>query len=195
MGPDQATKGQRRAWPGIAVGLAIMLAATGCRSSGKVHVDQPGTASPSASAIASPTPTATPSPTVEQQVLAQYRAFWPAQTRASLADEADREAVLSPNTADPELRSLLEGITAQRRLGHVFYGADTPRPEIEMLSVDRGTAVVRDCADSSQTGLMDAATGEKLTKGVERNPVVTTMHRGDDGVWRVTFLTHPQTSC
>jgi hypothetical protein len=186
---------RQRPWRGVVMCLAIGLAVTGCRSSDQVHVDQPGTASPSGSATASTTPTPTPTPTVEQQVLAQYRAFWPAQTTASLADEASREAVLSPYTADPELRSLLDGIAAQRRSGHVFYGADIPRPEVEMLSVDRGTAVVRDCADSSQTGLMDAATGEKLTKGVERNPVVTTMHRGDDGVWRVTFLTHPQASC
>ena len=185
----------RRPWSSVVIGLAIAVAATGCRSSGRVHVDQPGSSTAVSSPVASSSPSPTPPPTVEQQVLAQYAAFWPAQTKASLADEADREAVLAPYTADPELRSLLDGIAAQRRLGKVFYGADIPRPAIEMLSEDRGIAVVRDCADSSQTGLMDAATGEKLTRGVERNPVVTTMHRGADGVWRVTFLTHPQTSC
>ena len=179
----------------IVIGCLTAAAITSCSSSAKVRVDQPGTGSPSGSPTASGIPSPTPSLTVDQQILGQYGGFWKVQTKASLAEEADREAILAPFTIDPELHSLLDGIAAQRRLGRVFYGADIPRPAIEMLSTDRGIAVVRDCADSTQTGLMDAATGQKLTTGVERNPVVTTMHRGDDGSWRVTFLTHPEASC
>jgi hypothetical protein len=186
---------RQRPWPGVVMCLAIGLAVTGCRSSNQVHVDQPGTASPSGSATASTTPTPTPAPTVEQQVLAQYGGFWAALPEASRAPAAQREQILARYAGDPELRSLLDGMADQDRQGRVFYGEDVPRPEIEMLSADRGVAVIRDCQDSSGAGVQDAKTGQRFTVGVARNSVSATLHPGPDAAWRVVFVSYPETSC
>jgi hypothetical protein len=185
----------RRPWPGVVIGLAIAVGATGCRSSGRVHVDQPGSTTTVSSPVASSSPSPTAPPTVEQQVLAQYTAFWAALPEASRALAPQREQILAKYAGDPELRSLLDGMAEQDRQGRVFYGQDVPRPEIEMLSIDRGVAVIRDCQDSSGAGVQDATTGQKLTVGVARNAVSATLHPGPDGAWRVVFVTYPQTSC
>jgi hypothetical protein len=179
----------------IVIGCLTTAAITSCSSPAKVRVDQPGTGSPSGSPTASETPSPTPSLTVEQQVLAQYRAFWVVLPEASQAPVGQRKQILARYAGDPELRSLLDGMAEQDRLGRVFYGQNLPRPDIEMLSVGRGVAVVRDCQDSSGAGVQDAKSGQKLTVGVARNSASATLHPGTDGAWRVVFVTYPETSC
>jgi hypothetical protein len=53
-------------------------------------------------------------------------------------------------------------------------------------SVDgKSTAVMEDCTDTSQSGSMFAATGERRTVGVPDNNTRATFVKGPDGVWRV----------
>jgi hypothetical protein len=103
--------------------------------------------------------------------------------------------MLSPYTADPELKSLLHGMATADTKGQVFYGQDALRPRLLRLSVQQGVAVVDDCQDSSHSGLADRSTGRHLTVGVARNHVVVTMHRADDDRWRVAFVSYSRTKC
>jgi hypothetical protein len=57
-----------------------------------------------------------------------------------------------------------------------------------------GVAVVHDCQDSSSAGLVDARTGQVLTRGPKANEVTATLHRLG-GRWRIVFLKHSGGSC
>jgi hypothetical protein len=103
--------------------------------------------------------------------------------------------VLAPYAADPALRSLVVGIAAKRSQGQWYYGANLPRPTVASTSVSRGVAVIDDCQDSSHAGLSSISTGQPVTVGVARNHVVATLHRMDDGVWRIVFISYPKTPC
>ena len=44
---------------------------------------------------------------------------------------------------------------------------------------------MQDCTDTSQSGSMVAATGERPTVGVPDNNTRATFAKGTDGIWRV----------
>lgn len=172
------------------VGLGFALLAVGC-SSGSAVARDPRPDSPIPSASASPSPIASET----AQILSQYSAFWQSLTPASRVPTLEGRQLLGRYATNPALRSLLSGIAAQRAKGHVYYGHDGLRPEVEGLSAVSGTAVVNDCQDSTRAGLQDVASGRKLTVGTARNHVVTTMHRASNGTWMVAFVSYPKTPC
>ncbi len=177
---------------GVALAAAAAATITGCSPSSSKLADP----LPSRTSVSPSSASVTPSPTPSADAaLAQYRAFWAALTPASKAPASKRRAMLAPYAADPELTSLLNGIERERSRGRAFYGQDVPRPTISQLLAGQGIAVVDDCQDSSGSGVVDLSTGERLTKGVPRNHVVSTMHRGPDGIWRVASVEYPKTSC
>jgi hypothetical protein len=191
-GTRRRRAGETSAAAGIA--LAALLAALGGCSSSSSNLSQPlGSQSPSTATSPPVTDSPTPSPT--DSALAQYRAFWAALTPASKAPASEREAMLAPYAADPELKSLLQGISRDRDAGRVYYGTPTVRPTVTTISVERKIAVIRDCQDATKTGDEDAASGRLLTKGTARNLVVSTLHLLDDGKWRVVFVTFPKQKC
>ena len=180
-------EGERRRLLMFAVALA---AVTGCSSGGHVRITDSARAT-SPPATASPSPS---TPSVRDQVLSQYRAFWAHLAPTSLVPAAQRAAILSRYAVDPELSSLLRGMESGDRKGTVFYGQDVPRPAIASLSMAQGLAVIRDCQDSSKAGNAVRRTGRKLTVGVARHLVVSTMHLSN-GAWRVSFVTYEQSKC
>ena len=107
---------------------------------------------------------------------------------------AARRAQLAKFTLDPELKSLVAGMSATDRKGQVYYGADRPRATQASISPDGTTAVVNDCQDSTHSGLASRASGEHLTVGVARNHVVVTMKKSS-GVWKVAFVAYTKTPC
>jgi hypothetical protein len=179
----------RRARPLTCLAVGVALITTGCGSGGADARERP-----SAEPTAVPSPTATSSEVA--RVLAQYRSFWSNLNAASRLAEADRVRLLERFASDAALKSLLAGIARERAKGHVFYGAEKPRPQIKTLSVgQQPVAVIDDCQDASATGLEDVRSHRRLTVGVARNHVVATMHQMADGVWRVVFVTYPKTPC
>src|SRR4051812_30279647 len=174
------------AWCALVIATAGVIA--GCSSgSGSPSLAGPsGSTSPSLAA-SQPTPT-TPSD-AKTQVLSQYSAFWAELAPASKAAASRRRALLSPYATDPELSSLLHGMSRGDNQGTVFYGADRPRPHVARLSVQQGIAVINDCQDSSHAGNADSSTGRRLTVGVARHPVTATMHLVQ-GTWRVAFVSY-----
>lgn len=176
---------------GLALAAAAAVAMTGCSSSSNLADPLPSRSSLSPSSVAaSPTPTS-----AAAAALAQYRAFWAALTPTSKAPAGERRAMLAPYAADPELKSLLDGMRRADSQGEVFYGADVPRPTVQTISTARGVAVIRDCQDSSHAGNAKRGSGTRVTVGVARHPVVSTMHLLPDGKWRVVFVSYPDGSC
>ena len=172
--------------------VALAVALVGCSSSS--HITRPLAGTTSAGA-ASPSPSESPSPVPASEALAQYRAFWTSLTPASRAPASQRRDLLAPYAADPELKSLLDGMRRADGQGEVFYGQDVPRPTVQTISEDRGVAVIRDCQDSSHAGNAKRDTGRPVTVGVARHPVVATMHLMQDGQWRVVYVAYPKGSC
>jgi hypothetical protein len=170
----------------LLAGALLVAALAGCNDDGRVQVQPIAGTSPSA--------TAGPTPVSEQQAaLVQYRRFWSSLTAVSRMPAAQRRAALARYSVDPELKSLLAGMSKLDSQGRVLYGANRPRP-VASLSPDGLTAVVNDCQDSSSAGAADSKSMQHLTVGVARNHVVVTMKR-TTGTWKVSFVSYTKTSC
>lgn len=166
--------------------LSAGLIVGGCSGANHIHTQQPPSDGP-----ASPNPTAA----AETRALAQYTALWPLLARASRAKTAaEKRAILSPYLADPALTSVVDAFVKQNERGQVVYGADLVHPVIVSFSLARGLAVIRDCQDSSHSGIEVASTGKPVTVGPRRNPVDSTLHL-IAGTWRVVFIQHPGGAC
>jgi hypothetical protein len=83
----------------------------------------------------------------------------------------------------------------QDRSGQMIYGRNVPRARLQSMSVQQRVAVIRDCQDSSHSGVEEKKSRRHLTVGKSRNLVVATMRLGDDGVWRVSFISYPKSTC
>ncbi len=66
-----------------------------------------------------------------------------------------------------------------------MYGTSIFHPYWAQSVDGKSTAVMEDCTDTSQSGSMVAATGEKRTAGVPDNNTRATFEKGPDVVWRV----------
>jgi hypothetical protein len=176
------------------VRLSLVAAALTLGAAAGCNDDSPKTnASPIVNSATTVSPT--PSATGEQgAILSQYRLFWSSLTPVSRMAPAARRAELAKFTVDPELKSLVAGMSATDRKGQVYYGADRLRATQASISPDGTTAVVNDCQDSTHSGLASRASGERLTVGVARNHVVVTMKKSS-GVWKVAFVAYTKTPC
>ncbi len=172
------------------VGPLLVVAAVGACSSGpaagqvQVQASVPALASPSVDPAQ-----------VSGDALMTYRAFWAALIPVSRLPARQRLSQLSVVAADPELSSLLRGMAAADRKGQAFYGRDLIRPKLVGHPGPNQSTVVDDCMDSRQSGLVDLKSGRKLTAGVARNHVVTTLHQTPDGGWRVVFVSYTSSPC
>jgi hypothetical protein len=177
------------ALPTVAAATAACLVA--CTSETPPQVPSPTSLSV---ASTSPTTAARPSaPTEDQQVLRQYAAFWTVITSASQAAASRRPALLAPYATEPELSRLLRGLLATDAAGQRQYGAAIPRARV--VSIRGATASVADCQNAAGAGLASRTTGERLTRGVVRNPVNATLLRGSDGRWRVSTVEFTKGRC
>jgi hypothetical protein len=183
-------RGTTRVAACLGIAAAVSLAAGCSGSSGGIAQPLPSQ-SLSPSATASPSNRASP----HEQALAQYRAFWSILPAVSAAPAAKRRAMLTPYVTDPELASLLKGMQQQDRAGQMIYGRNVPRPTVQSLSLPQKLAVIRDCQDSSHSGVEDKSNQRHVTVGTARNLVVSTLHLGSDGKWRVAFVSYPKSKC
>lgn len=183
MGSDRAA---RRRWATASAVLA-MAAVAGCGTA-----DQPKTEAfepPAVTASPSPTPTASEA----DAILAAYREFFARQTEISAAPKEQRRALLEPFTADPALNRVLRGMFAAEQIGEIGYGTPTLDPVVAEVNGD--SAKVTDCQDTSETGRKKRKTGAVTTRGLARDNTVTSMKRGTDGSWRVTFVDYLDKGC
>lgn len=125
-------------------------------------------------------------------MLAQYSAFWQTLTPAAEAAADKRREILEPVATDPILSSMVQRLAEQEKRGRGQYGAEVPRAKV--VTKGENSSIISDCQDGSGAGVLDRATGKKLVRGDERNPLIAFMSKGSDGVWRVRRVEYKEAS-
>ena len=176
-------------------GLLLALLLTACNDTDGVDATAGPVASPPAStpAVTQPSPAPSEGSAEEQAVLAQYRKFFEIQEGLHLTAPNERAAVWAQVATEPSYTRTLGGIAAADAAGETFFGERTIDPAIE--SIEGSTATVRDCQDTSRRGRMNKATGVKVVIGRPNAPVIITMLRGPDGIWRVSEADYRSDTC
>ncbi|MCW2599477.1 MAG: hypothetical protein JWM02_1306 [Frankiales bacterium] len=136
---------------------------------------------------------ATPTPTDLSLVLKQYEGFWASLADVSRLPASERRTALSRYASDPELKSVVFGMSRLDAKGQLLYGANLPRPKAK-IATDGKTALVDDCQDSTKAGAATKSTMAPVTVGVARNHVVVTMKKVDE-IWKVVFVSYTKTPC
>jgi hypothetical protein len=116
---------------------------------------------------------------------AQWDKFWDVYLALPHTPAGDRQAMAASVAVDPGLTSLLTDANTVEQKGWDSYGQIVHRISWPQPVDGKSTAVIADCQDTSQVGSVETSTGNKMTVGVERNPLQGSLVRGEDGVWRV----------
>jgi hypothetical protein len=116
---------------------------------------------------------------------AQWNRFWQVYLELPHTPEGDRQAMAAEVAVDPGLTNLLTDAKTVEQKGWDSYGQIIHRISWPQPVDGKTTAVIADCQDTSQAGSLETSTGNKMTVGVERNPLQGNLVRGEDGVWRV----------
>jgi hypothetical protein len=149
--------------------------------------------SPSPSVIDASTPPTTPTtldPEAQEiadraAVEAAYARFWVAVGEIIRTPNSQRDALMSSVAIDPIRSKILEEARDSEAKGLDRYGAVVAHPYWEQSIEGAATAVMGDCQDSSQFGVINIATGEKTNAGVPDNKIRAVLVRSDDSIWRV----------
>lgn len=175
------------------VGGLIFLAVAGCSHRLTSEGARPLSGADSARPAVVPGDPAAPPLTPEAAVLRQYRAFLGALTPLSLAPVVQRPTLIDRLAVPPARTAVMASLAQADLTGEVFYGAPVAlRPAV---TVERSTATVRDCQDTSGNGRKARDSGEIRAHGVAAEPAVFTFQLGTDGVWRVATMSYPGGSC
>ena len=111
--------------------------------------------------------------------------FWKVTDNLPTVPEAERRDAASSVAIEPTLTQVLGQAKSLADSGLVVYGTSIFHPYWEQSIDGKATALMGDCTDTSQSGSMFIATGEKRTVGVPDNNTRVTFVKGSDGVWRV----------
>jgi hypothetical protein len=125
-------------------------------------------------------------------VLATYTAFWKALPEASHLSGAPREAVLTQYLVNPALSKISGTLAAADAFHRTVYGEVVLRPLKVTVTGDQ--AEVRDCQDTSNSGIADLKTGNKVTRGIPRALVITTLVFSGDS-WRIATIDYQGPKC
>ncbi|MFV2178742.1 hypothetical protein ACFHW2_40380 [Actinomadura sp. LOL_016] len=150
----------------------IALATVGC------------SAEQDAAALPSPTDaTQVPAPSPTAAVTQAYTDFVAMLDRADSLARGTRRQELSAVMVDPQLSRVLKRIDDMERKNQATYGNIVVH--VTSADITEDGAVVRDCQDSSNAGLLDTRTQKKLNRGVKKRNIKALLERGTDGRWRV----------
>lgn len=174
---------------GPALAVTLLAGAGGC---GQTGTDEPLGVSSQVPTVPSPKPTSSLEAT-KQAIIDTYTGLWPAIKRAERVPAAQRRQVLSRHLEEPELGSLLQQIAEHEADGLRVYGQAVVH--VTDVEVRGQKATLHDCRDSSQTGLIDEDTGEKVTVGVEEDHVIATLAQNRADEWRIKQVRHVEKSC
>ncbi len=162
----------------LATSIAAVLSVAGCLSGGE------GTAGTSTTASSTTTAASTTAPSVDETVLAAYRAFWDAYLAA--ADPMNPEhPLLAEHATGEQLETLQRAFLARKAGGEVIRGTLDLAPRV--VSVLGDEATVRDCY-LDNTGVFDAATGERKDRASGVRHLVSASMRLDGGTWKVSSI-------
>ncbi len=197
--PDHGT---RRGWLLVLLGVLVaVLVAAGVafavtRDDGSSDLDlsaPPATAPATSDGDPAPAAAVPAQSAIEVEgpaILAQFAKFWTTVDSLGQVPANERAAVWGQVATGRSYDRTLMGTATADAAGEAFYGQTKIDPTI--LSVEDGVAQIRSCQDSSQTGRMKKATGEKVTVGRANEVLLATMMLGTDGIWRVSEATYPE---
>lgn len=116
---------------------------------------------------------------------AQWAKFWTVVLGAVRLTDGERETALAAVAVDPLKAQILAEVRDSEEKGLDRYGSMIAHPYWEQPISGADTAVMGDCQDASQTGVLNLSTGKKETAGVKDNNTRATFERGTDQIWRV----------
>jgi hypothetical protein len=126
------------------------------------------------------------------EVLSHYSRFFSALPDVSRMDEPERNDHLRRYLTGPAYVTVVKSMSAQAEFGKALYGQAVLQPRVTSIHSD--SAVVRDCQDTSKSGVEDVDTGEKETRGVPRTLVITNLKRTGDS-WRISKIDYRGPKC
>ncbi|TMQ92736.1 hypothetical protein ETD83_26715 [Actinomadura soli] len=137
-----------------------------------------------------PLPTAAKSPSVSppqsdaEPIKRSYIAFIAILDRADSLPTGTRRQELAFHMTDPQLTRVIDRIKEMEEENLTSYGKVVAH--VQDIHVKDTDATLRDCQDSRDAGTMNALTGKKINRGIEKENLKTYLSKGPDGRWRVT---------
>ena len=117
---------------------------------------------------------------------AQWIKSWDVYLAMAATPAAERDALASTVTIDPAKSKMLTDAQEFDKQGLQTYGQIGHRISWPQAINGADTALIDDCQDRSNSGSLEASTGNKVTVGVAGLHYQGQLVRGDDGIWRVS---------
>lgn len=155
--------------------LGITLLLAGCSG------DERAVALPSPT-TAAPLPTPSASSEVDE-IKGVYTELIEVLYRADSIPPPLQRKRLSAYMANPQLSRVLRRLKEKREQRIVSYGRHVVH--IKSVTLDGQDAVLRDCQDSSDAGIMKVDTKKKIKRGSKEEDIKVYMSKLGDGHWRV----------
>lgn len=160
--------------------VCVALSSAGCSS------DQPAVALPTESPapeLPSGLDSLSPTASDAEEIRHVHRQYLLLLERVATMPESERRQQLAEFMTEPQLTRTLKGVAELEAKNLTTYGSVVST--ITHLDIRGRTATLKDCRDSSASGLMDKSTGKKINRGVPEDSTKTTLVKGRDGRWRV----------
>lgn len=172
--------------------LVVLVAIGGCSHAGPESAvpttTQTTESAGSATTRATSSATSDPQAAAEARVLDAYRGFWKAATAAE-ARPARRHPELAKYATDKALAAEQATIVLYRQQGIVGRGKPKLNPQVVAISLETGTADIRDCLDLTGVDAVYRNTGESaIPPDQSRRHVATAKAALHNGRWLITEL-------
>ncbi len=177
----------------ILAAAAVAAALGGCNTTADAGPITSATKTPTSSTTAPATPTASTSTTVDpaakeaqdrQAAELVWRQFLGVLLTAEALPADQVEAAITAVAVDPALGRLRTEDQQFRADHKAGYGRVISYITWRQPVAGKDTAVLSDCADGSQAGVVDSKSGNKLTVGTVNTPFRGTLQRTAQG-WKV----------
>lgn len=185
--------GRRGNWPELRRIAAALSALAVLGFAGACSDDDAGGSTPTtASTSTSTRDTTSTTVSADEAVLDAYRAFWN-EGYLVAADPMDpTHPALAAHATGSQLETLQRAFLARQTNGEVIRGTLDLAPRV--VSVVGETATVRDCY-LDNTGIYDAATGERHDTATGVRHLITATLVLEDGIWKVSDLAQEGDGC
>lgn len=174
----------------LTAGIAMSVTLAGCNASADLNPTQTigrctdCTPNPTATATSTTLDAAAKEKVDRAAAETVWRQFLTVVQTVEALPAADTDAATSAVAVDPVL-SRIRSVNAQFRSEHkAGYGRAVSYITWPEPIDGKDTAILKDCTDGSQAGVLDTVTGNKLTVGTVNTPFQGTLRRTAQG-WRV----------
>lgn len=174
----------------VRIGRPVVAAALVALVLASCGTDNEKDAAPTTTTAATSSTTDPPA-SEDAAVLDGYRGYWSAYLKS--ADPMDPQSpALQEHATGPALETVVKAFVGLKSAGKVIRGQLDLAPRV--VNVDGETASVRDCY-GDDTGVYDAASGERDDTPTGQRHQVTATLRLMDGAWKVERLADEGLGC